>query len=78
MSRDIPVGNTVLVTQTWTCRHFSQANAKGEGQGDVPALLRRVADSIESMGTVRVQDTAFHTEVTELASWLLGGSIGCT
>lgn len=74
----ILVGNTVVVTQSRACRHFSQANPTGEVQGDVPALLRRGADSIESMGTASVQDVAFHTEVTELAPWLLGGSLGCT
>jgi len=35
------------MTKSWMIRHFSQANQKGPGQGDVPALLRRVADSIE-------------------------------
>ncbi len=67
------VGNTVLVMQSWTCRHFSQASPKGEGQSDVPPLLRPLADSIESKGTVSVQDIAFHTE--ERAAWVLGGSL---
>jgi hypothetical protein len=44
--------------------HFSQANPKGEGQRDVPALLRRVADSLESLGDVWVQDITFHSAPT--------------
>jgi hypothetical protein len=49
--------------------HFSQANPAGPGQGDVPALLRRVADSIEALGQVDVQDLVMHTEVTESGAW---------
>jgi hypothetical protein len=54
---------------TWTVEHFSQANPAGEGQGDVPALLRRVADSIDALGKVEVQDLVLHTEVTEDGGW---------
>jgi hypothetical protein len=49
----------------WTISHFSQSNPKGEGQGDVTALLRRVADTLDGMGDVDVQDITFHTEVTD-------------
>jgi hypothetical protein len=48
----------------WTINHFSQSNPTGEGQGDVPALLRPVADSIESLGEVTVEDITFSTQVT--------------
>jgi hypothetical protein len=51
--------------RTWTVEHFSQANPKGTGQGDVPALLRRVADSLDALGGVGVQDLVFHAEVLE-------------
>lgn len=44
--------------------HFSQANPVGAGQGDVPALLHRVADSIEALGVVEVQDLVLHRQVT--------------
>lgn len=44
--------------------HFSQSNPEGPGQGDVAALLRRVADSLDDLGDVDVQDIAFHTAVT--------------
>jgi hypothetical protein len=50
-------------------RHFAQANPKGKGQSDVPALLRRVSDSIETLGPVEVQDVTFGTEVTEDGPW---------
>ncbi len=48
----------------WTARHFSQANPRGPGESDVPALLRRVADTLEAYGDVRVQDLVLHSEVT--------------
>jgi hypothetical protein len=46
--------------ETWTIEHFSQANPQGPGQDDVPALLRRVADTVEKFGVVDVQDITFH------------------
>ena len=53
----------------WTIEHFSQANPKGPTQGDVQALLRRVADTIEGLGPVSVQDITFGTEITEDGPW---------
>jgi hypothetical protein len=49
--------------RTWTIEHFSQSNPEGPGQKDVPRLLRRVADTLESMGEVEVEDVVFHSEV---------------
>jgi hypothetical protein len=46
---------------TWTVRHFSQSNPTGTGQGHVAALLRRVADSIDSYGDIQVEDITFHS-----------------
>jgi hypothetical protein len=48
----------------WTVFHFGQSNPAGPGQGSVPALLRRVADSIDELGDVVIQDITFHSEVT--------------
>jgi len=48
----------------WQAFHFSQANPAGEGEDDVPALLRRVADSIAALGEVQVMDVVFRTETT--------------
>lgn len=53
------------MTEDWTIFHFSQSNPSGERQGDVPALLRRVADQIESLGDVQVQDITFTSEPTD-------------
>jgi hypothetical protein len=59
----------VSTRTSWTIEHFSQANPAGQGQANVPALLRRVADSIEALGEVDVQDLILHTEVTEDGDW---------
>lgn len=48
----------------WTSFHFSQSNPSGKGQGDVPSLLRRVADSIEAQGDVMVANITFSSEPT--------------
>jgi hypothetical protein len=55
--------------ESWTIRHFSQANPKGPGQGDVPAWLRRVADTLAQYGAVEVQDIVLHGEVTAEGDW---------
>ncbi len=54
---------------SWTIEHFSQANPEGRGQDDVPALLRRVAESIEALDAVHVQDLILHTEITADGDW---------
>lgn len=63
-----PTGETGIVTDPedetkWTTFHFSQSNPLGEGQGSVPALLRRVADSIDRLGDVDVHDLVFRSVV---------------
>jgi hypothetical protein len=47
-----------------TVEHFSQSNPAGPGQGDVAALLRRVAGTLDELGDVQVQDITFAGEVT--------------
>jgi hypothetical protein len=49
---------------SWTVAHFSQSNGEDPGRGDVAALLRRVADTLDELGDVQVQDIAFASEVT--------------
>jgi hypothetical protein len=39
--------------------HFAQSNPVGVGSTDVPALMRRVAQSIENHGDIDVQDIVF-------------------
>lgn len=54
----------------YTMHHFAaQSNPEGTGQGDVPALLRRVADSIEGLGNVQVHDLIMHSEITADGDW---------
>lgn len=53
----------------WTISHFSQANPRGPDQGDVPALLRRVADSLAALGEVEIQDLVLHTELDLESEW---------
>lgn len=53
------------VSSDWTVLHFSQANPAGDGQDDVPALLRRVADTIANLGDVDVHDLVMHVEIDE-------------
>lgn len=50
------------VIDSWDVRHFSQSNPAGEGQGDVPALLRRVAASVEQLRAAEIQDIVFHAD----------------
>ena len=51
-------------------RSISQANPKGKGQGDLPALLRRFAETVEALGTIEVEDLVMHDDVDEDGSWL--------
>lgn len=48
----------------WSASYFSQSNPSGMGQGDVGALLRRVADTIDSLGGVTIADVCFHSVPT--------------
>ena len=48
----------------WTIHHFSQGNPLGAGQGDVAAALRRVADTLDDLGDISVQDITFSSEIT--------------
>lgn len=52
-----------------TMFQFVQSNPQGSDQGDVPALLHRVADSIAALGKVQVYDIVFHTELDEETEW---------
>jgi len=45
-------------------RTFSQANPRGKKHsGDVPALLRRVAESLDALGKIEVLDLVLHSEL---------------
>ncbi|GGO68016.1 hypothetical protein [Nonomuraea cavernae] len=50
--------------------HFSLANPQGEGQEDVPTLLRRVADTLDGLGAIEIRDLILHTDLDdEGTSW---------
>ncbi|MBF6127912.1 hypothetical protein [Nocardia brasiliensis] len=53
----------------YSALHFSQANPRGAEQGDVPALLRTIAATLEELGQVSVQDLVLHNEVTAEGDW---------
>ena len=50
-------------------RQLVQANPKGPGQGDVPALLRRVADTLAELGAVEVTGLTLESQSTEDGPW---------
>ena len=54
--------DSVDEVERWTIEHFSQSNPSGPGQADIPALLRRLATTIEHLGAVDVRDIVFHGE----------------
>lgn len=60
-----------MSTETrYTMFHFSMANPRNSPEmSSVPALLRRVAGSIEEKGDIEVHDVVLHTEITEDGYW---------
>ena len=53
----------------WTIEHFSLANPQGQGQGNVPLLLRRLADVIDELGAAEIQDLVLHGDANEFGDW---------
>lgn len=55
----------------WTCRHFTINNPIDDGAADLPRLLRRVADLVESEGIepTDVLDLTVHQDMTEHGPW---------
>jgi hypothetical protein len=51
--------------EQWSTEQFSLGNPDGPGQDDLPALLRRVADALEHLGPIDVQDLVLHPEMNE-------------
>jgi hypothetical protein len=45
------------------CLHFTLANPKGPRRGDLPLLLRRVADEVERLGDIEVLDLVTRYEL---------------
>jgi hypothetical protein len=46
-------------------RHFSLNNPRGEGQEDVPKLLRRLASTLEEMGRIEIRDLILHNDTDD-------------
>lgn len=59
----------MVVRPGCTLHHLGLANALGEGQDDVPGLLRRAADAVERLGDVDVHDIILHTELVKGEPW---------
>jgi hypothetical protein len=57
-----PLGHSLM-------HHFGQANPEGAGQDDVPALLRRVADTLDGIAGAEVMDLVLHNQINEHGDW---------
>jgi hypothetical protein len=64
-SKDSIMSESDPQVDRWTAFVFAQSNPRGPGMGNIPALLRRVAESVERLGDVQVLDLVFHNEITE-------------
>jgi hypothetical protein len=53
----------------WLVHHFALANPKGRRQGDLPRLLRSVAEEVEAIGDAEVYDLVLHAETTSRGPW---------
>ncbi|HEU5356440.1 MAG TPA: hypothetical protein VFU65_18335, partial [Actinocrinis sp.] len=51
--------------KSWPVRNFALANPIGPGQADVPAFLRRLADSVQAHGPIEIQDIVFRMEMDD-------------
>ncbi|NED96701.1 hypothetical protein G1H11_15430 [Phytoactinopolyspora alkaliphila] len=57
----------------YRCLHFSQSLPAGKGQNDLATLLRRVADSVDTLPkrkSLIVLDAVLHTDWNEHGEWL--------
>lgn len=55
----------VGVDEEYTCYHFSINLRAGDGQDNVPNLLRHLANSLEKHEYESIQDIVFHNEIDE-------------
>lgn len=68
----------VSPTESWPARTFSLANAEEDRPGDLPHLLRRLADRIEALGvdSMNILDLTVSSEITGEGPWWSATSIG--
>lgn len=52
-------GEAASTSREWILKTFAQSNPDGNDRENIPALLRRVAETIESLGPVDVDDIFF-------------------
>jgi hypothetical protein len=59
------------VTESWTSRHFALANTRDDRPDDLPGLLRRVADEIDSreIAPMDILDLTVSQEMTDAGPW---------
>ena len=67
----LPGGHDGGVTDSWTCNHFALANPRNDRPDDLPGLLRRVADQIDSrhISPMSVLDVTVSQETTDDGPW---------
>ena len=68
---DAVIGDDRGMPDTWTCHHFSLSNALDDRPGDLPHLLRRVADEIERRQILAMDllDVTISQETTADGPW---------
>jgi len=47
----------------WSMLHFSLTNPAGRGQESVPRLLRRLASSVDALGSAVVHDITYQVDI---------------
>ena len=52
-----------------TVSSFSQSLPLGDNQGNVPALMRHVAKTIETLGEVDILDIIMHSDIENSEDW---------
>jgi hypothetical protein len=64
-------GHDCRMPENWPSRHFSLANPLKDGGGDLPRLLRRVADAIEDQAIQpdEILDLTISSDTTDSGPW---------
>ena len=59
------------MSESWSSQHFTLANPRDDGAGDLPKLLRRIADEIEErqLDPMNILDLTISQEIIEGGPW---------
>ncbi len=59
------------MSDRWTCLHFALSNPRDDGASDLPRLLRRLADVLESqrIDPMDILDMTVSRDMTEDGPW---------